>query len=255
MSAINAGVGSAPSSRERANNIDRLSQSNNPPKAGNADIGKGRVQGLGPDGKVYVTTLVERASGGPGKMRYFANGKQLPPNITTPNAARAFVFQQIAKGALGQLALGNQDAFTPDAPPARVHIELGHRQPAECGVLRVARLAGLAASADGRVELPNNARGGQIFAQMQHTRWQRNSPQPMELIAKPRGASAPFIQGYKAQWSQMLQQQTPTTAAGNKREGNGLGWAPPPTQVARNRAPTDTALGADKAMQSARKAY
>ena len=227
---VNTGVGGAQSSRERANNVDRLAQSNHSQKAGNTD-GKGRVQGVGPDGKtVYTTTLVERVYGAQGKTRFFANGKQLPPNITTREAALAFVRQQIAKGTLGQLALGDQNAFTQNAPasaaapPPQVRIELGDPHPARLtewltggavktampenyGAREVARSAGVAFSKDGRsLNLPNNPLGGQLFAQMQYTRWQRNSPYPMEwgpLIPKPAGMSASFVAGFKAEWARM----------------------------------------------------
>jgi hypothetical protein len=122
----------------------------------------------------------------------------------------------------------------------------------------VSRSAGLANSPDGDVDSPNDPRSGQIFAHMQCTRWQRNSPQPLELIAKSVAVSVPFVQGYKAPWSQPMSRQSPTTVADNKREGNGSGLAPLPaampparsnagaigadlplTQAARSRVPTD----------------
>jgi hypothetical protein len=94
--------------------FDRLgpiAQSNNPTAAGNTDLGKGEIQGVGPDGKVYKTNLIMRIYDGSGALRYYANGRALPPNITSEAAARIYVRQQIGKGSLGTLQLGNQQAF------------------------------------------------------------------------------------------------------------------------------------------------
>jgi hypothetical protein len=94
--------------------FDRLgpiAQSNNPTAAGNTDLGKGEVQGFGPDGKVYKTQLIMRVYDGSGALRYYANGKALPANITSETEAKTYVRQQIARGSLGTLQLGNQQAF------------------------------------------------------------------------------------------------------------------------------------------------
>jgi hypothetical protein len=78
---------------------------------GNTDLGKGEVQGFGPDGKVYKTQLIMRIYDGSGTLRYYANGKALPPKIISETEAKTYVRQQIARGTLGTLQLGNQQAF------------------------------------------------------------------------------------------------------------------------------------------------
>ena len=88
-----------------------IAQSNNPTAAGNTDLGKGEVQGFGPDGKVYKTQLIMRVYDGSGASRYYANGKALPTNIVSETDAKTYVRQQIGKGTLGNLQLGNQQAF------------------------------------------------------------------------------------------------------------------------------------------------
>lgn len=88
-----------------------IAQSNNPTAAGNTDLGKGEVQGFGPDGKVYKTQLIMRIYDGSGASRYYANGKALPAKISSETDAKTYVRQQIGKGTLGRLQLGNQQAF------------------------------------------------------------------------------------------------------------------------------------------------
>jgi hypothetical protein len=99
------------SARGGADDITLIAQSNNPTAAGNTDLGKGVVQGVGPDGKtVYEAKLVMRVYDGSGKTRYYANGKALPANITSEEAARTFVRQQIGKGTIGELPRGKQNS-------------------------------------------------------------------------------------------------------------------------------------------------
>jgi hypothetical protein len=152
-----------------------------------------------------------------------------PTNTPT---LRTSVRQQSGKGTLGELPRSDQTAFTrsaqvPATPPIQVRIELGDPHPARLiewltggaiktappeneGAREVARSAGVPFSKDGRsLNLPNNALGGQLFAQMQYTRWQRNSPHPMEwgaLILKPVGTSETFVEGFKAEWARMNKQ-------------------------------------------------
>ena len=94
-----------------------IAQSNNPTAAGNTDLGKGEVQGFGPDGKVYKTQLIMRVYDGSGALRYYANGKALPPSIVSEIDAKTYVRQQIGKGTLGLLELGNQQAFSNQKAP------------------------------------------------------------------------------------------------------------------------------------------
>jgi hypothetical protein len=113
VNTVSPGAQGAPSARSGADDITLIAQSNNPTAAGNTDLGKGAVQGVGPDGKtVYAATLVMRVYDGSGKTRYYANGKALPATITDESAARTFVRQQIGKGTLGELPRGDQSAFT-----------------------------------------------------------------------------------------------------------------------------------------------
>jgi hypothetical protein len=119
VNTVGSEVQGAASARSGADDITLIAQSNNPTAAGNTDLGKGTVQGLGPDGKtVYAATLVMRVYDGSGKTRFYANGKALPATITGEEAARTFVRQQIGKGTLGELPRGDQSAFTPAAKSA-----------------------------------------------------------------------------------------------------------------------------------------
>lgn len=89
-----------------------IAQSNNSTAAGNTDLGKGEVQGFGPDGRtVFAAKLVMRVYDGSGKTRYYANGRTLPVNIIDEKAARTYARQQIRQGALGELPRGDQNAF------------------------------------------------------------------------------------------------------------------------------------------------
>jgi hypothetical protein len=123
INTLSLGVGGAQSAEGSADNVTLIAQSNNP-TGGNSDLGKGVVQGLGLDGKtVYAAKLVMRVYDGLGKTRFYANGKALPATITSEDAARSFVRQQISKGTLGELPRGDQSAFAqaaksaPAAPP------------------------------------------------------------------------------------------------------------------------------------------
>ncbi len=91
-----------------------IAQSNNPINGGKAsDIGQHDVQGYGPDGKtVFRAKVTLRVyNDGSGATRYYVNGKAMPTNIQTLEAAKVYARQQIGKFTLGPLPLGNPDAF------------------------------------------------------------------------------------------------------------------------------------------------
>ena len=88
----------------------QVAQSNNPTNVSTKYIGKGDVQGVGPEGKVYKAQLIMEIKDGEAASRYYANGKALPKNLSEAEA-RVHVRQQISKGTLGALELGNQNAF------------------------------------------------------------------------------------------------------------------------------------------------
>jgi hypothetical protein len=94
--------------------VDLLAQSNNPTNGGKAsDIGQHDVQGYGPDGKTVFKAQVRQRiyNDGSAKTRFYVNGKALPVGIQTLETAKVFVRQQMRKGALGTLPLGNQRVF------------------------------------------------------------------------------------------------------------------------------------------------
>jgi hypothetical protein len=75
----------------------------------NKDVGRGEVQGYGPDGKtMFKVKLIERRySDGLGTNRFYVQGKALPVNITTLEAAKAEVRRQLKSGELLPIGVGS----------------------------------------------------------------------------------------------------------------------------------------------------
>jgi hypothetical protein len=91
-----------------------IAQSNNPLNGGKPSaIGAHDVQGYGPDGKTVYRATVTMVifNDGSNALQYFANGKALPKGIQTLDAAKVYARQQIGKGTLGPLPMGNPEAF------------------------------------------------------------------------------------------------------------------------------------------------
>jgi hypothetical protein len=112
--AVSTPPGSSQATATGMSPIYEIAQSNLPLKGvPNKDVGRGEVQGYGPDGKtVFKVQLIERQyNDGLGTSRFYANGKALPAKIITAAAARDEVRRQMKTMSLGPLALGNQNAF------------------------------------------------------------------------------------------------------------------------------------------------
>jgi glycerophosphoryl diester phosphodiesterase len=102
----------SPNLAKTSTNETLIAQSNNPTGVGNKDFSRGEIQGIGPDGRVYRTQLIERIyDGGGNPTRFYANEKLLPSEINTVEKAKIFVRQGISNGTMGRLNLGNQLAF------------------------------------------------------------------------------------------------------------------------------------------------
>ncbi len=113
--AVSTTTGIAPMASLDKERVFEIAQSNLPLKGvPNQDIGRGEVQGYGPDGKtVFKAKLVERIyTDGAGTTRFYVNGKALPPSITTVEAAKVEARRQMKSGELLPLALGDQNAFS-----------------------------------------------------------------------------------------------------------------------------------------------
>jgi hypothetical protein len=110
---------SAPVPGQDLAQVFELAQSNLPLKGvPNKDLGRGEVQGYGPDGKtVFKAKLVERFyNDGLGTTRFYVNGKALRPDILTVDAAKVEARRQMKTGELLPLARGDQNAFAKPAP-------------------------------------------------------------------------------------------------------------------------------------------
>jgi DNA-binding transcriptional ArsR family regulator len=142
--------------------LQNISVTAQTPSPGSAiDQSAGEVQGIAPNGQVYVGQLIRRMHPNSLVMRFYLRGlgysEPLPTHIVTEADAKIFARQQISAGLWTHLPLGDQKVF----PSRTVIVNFGDLNRPWMQAYSSLSASGLHTA----LELPNNAQGGKTLGQ------------------------------------------------------------------------------------------